>query len=431
MAKKKPIWIAASARDLPAPVRRRRLVAWGALTFSALILALSLSAFFLPGPDTVAAQSSVRPPAGASVGNAPANGAAPAGISGNINTANPTGGRVPGNSLGINSDADLWRYVRGQDVPNFDATVSIPNKMAATLVQSQGDNWRAFRNGPLATYGAYALAAILGLLVVFFVVRGRVRIDAGKSEQTITRFTTIERFGHWLLAISFIALAITGLNVSYGRYFLPDLIGAEAFAQMTIAGKWIHNNAAWAFMLSLPLIFVMWVRHNIPSPRDITWFLKGGGLFGGGHPDAKKFNAGQKIIFWSVILLGTSVSLSGVALLFPYETAMMGKTFAIINAVAGTELQTNLSPIQEMQYQTLWHSIVALAMMVIVVAHIYIGSVGMEGAFDAMGNGEVDLNWAREHHNLWVADVTGEAPHGHGHAGGVKGSGGAGMVPAE
>ncbi|MEL6978648.1 MAG: formate dehydrogenase subunit gamma [Pseudomonadota bacterium] len=384
--------------------RRRRIaktLASIALSFS--VLALVITSFGLFGG--AAAQQNVRPPANAADQGPP----------------DAVDGAVPGGSLGIRSDADLWRFVRSGETPEFDATVSIPDKNAAVLVQSEGDNWRALRNGPLKTYGLYALAGITVLLALFFLLRGRIRIEHGVAGVTIERFNGLERFGHWLLAVSFIVLAITGLNIMYGRYFLPDLIGAEAFSTISIYGKWAHNNIAWAFMLGLVLVFFMWLRHNIPGWTDIKWMAKGGGLFVKGvHPDSYKFNAGQKLIFWSTILLGASVSASGIALLFPYETAMMGKTFAALNSAGITEvfgwrLDANVTPMEEQQYQTIWHGIVSLAMIAIIVAHIYIGSVGMEGAFAAMGSGQVDLNWAKEHHNLWVeeeAAKTKDAPSG-------------------
>ena len=144
-------------------------------------------------------------------------------------------------------------------------------------------------------------------------------------------------------------------------------------------------------MLGLFMTFFMWVWHNIPNKLDLVWFAKGGGIFGKEHPQAKKFNAGQKIIFWTVMVLGFSVSLSGISLLFPFEYPMFAKTFAIMNSVFGSSFPTELLPHEEMQYAQIWHAIVAFVMMVAIIAHIYIGSVGMEGAFYAMGNGQVDL----------------------------------------
>jgi formate dehydrogenase subunit gamma len=167
-------------------------------------------------------------------------------------------------------------------------------------------------------------------------------------------------------------------------------------------------------MLALGMIFVMWVAENIPHRSDINWLRQGGGIFSKGHPPAKKFNAGQKLIFWSVIVLGLSISVSGVSLLFPFELNMFAATFAKINAtgIGGMlgfgELRETLAPHEEMQYAQLWHSIISFVLMAIILAHIYIGTVGMEGAYDAMGSGEVEEQWAREHHSLWVAEVLGE-----------------------
>jgi formate dehydrogenase subunit gamma len=155
----------------------------------------------------------------------------------------------------------------------------------------------------------------------------------------------------------------------------------------------------------------MWVGHNLPRRADVVWLMKGGGMFKKGvHPPAYKFNAGQKLVFWAVILLGTSVSMSGLSLLLPYELPLFAKTFEVMNQLGfalvwGAPLPTDLSPIAEMQLAQLWHAVVALAMIVVIIAHIYIGTLGMEGAFDAMGSGQVDLNWAKEHHNLWVEQM--------------------------
>lgn len=321
----------------------------------------------------------------------------------------PERGIVPGGTLGGASDAEMWRAIR----KGVAGTVSIPDKKAGQLVQSEGDNWRALRNGPVTLYGAYALGGIIVLLALFFLIRGRIKVDHGLAGETITRFNTLERASHWLLAVSFILLAVTGLNVLYGRHFLPQIIGNDAFGAIMIGGKYIHNYVAFAFMVGLTLIFVQWVLHNLPSRHDIMWILKGGGvLIKGVHPPAKKFNAGQKVIFWLVVLGGLSLSISGWALLFPFTTSAFAETFMVINSVFGTTLPTDLTVIQEQQYSQLWHAIMSMFLIVIVIAHIYIGSVGMQGAFAAMGSGEVDLNWAKEHHSLWVEEVQSKAKSG-------------------
>ncbi|GAA0847741.1 formate dehydrogenase subunit gamma [Marinobacter szutsaonensis] len=312
-------------------------------------------------------------------------------------------------TLGGRSDADVWRSIRYNKI---DPTIQSPGPANTVMIQDEGIAWYKLREGPVITYGGSALLGIIVLLVIFYFVRGRIMIDGGPAGTTIERFKPIERFGHWLLAGSFIALALTGLLTLMGRSFLIPVIGKDAFATLAVGSKWLHNNVAWAFMLGLVMTFVMWVVHNIPNKLDWQWIKAGGGIFTKGHPSAKKFNAGQKIIFWTVMILGVSVSLSGLSLLFPFQMPMFADTFGVINSVLGTSLPTDLAPHEEMQYANIWHSIVAFVMMLAIIAHIYIGSVGMEGAFDAMGNGQVDLEWARQHHDLWVAEV--EAKEGKG-----------------
>ncbi len=312
-------------------------------------------------------------------------------------------GQVPGATRGGSSDSDFWRAIRQGDA----GRVSGPNAQAGVMIQSEGDLWRAMRNGPLATYGIWVLAGMIALLALFFLLRGRIKIDAGESGHRLIRFNGFERTVHWLTASTFIVLAITGLNLLYGRYFMPYIVGPEIFAWLTFAGKFAHNYLAFGFMIGIALMFVIWLSENIPTHHDLIWLLKGGGMFMKGvHPPSKKFNAGQKILFWLVIIGGGSLSLSGLALLFPFQfPPMFAGTFAQVNAWFGTALPTVLTPIQEQQYAQLWHAIVGIVMTAVIFGHIYIGTIGMEGAFDAMGEGEVDYNWAREHHNLWVRDL--------------------------
>ena len=316
------------------------------------------------------------------------------------NVAAQQGGAVPGESLGLNSDTDLWRFVRTGNA----GSTQMKDELAAVMIQSEGDNWRAMRNGPISAIGGIGLIMVVFILGLFYVVRGKIKIDAGPSGDTILRFGTIDRFAHWLMAGSFIILGITGLNMLYGRYVLLPVIGKDAFAALTAAGKYAHNFLAFAFMLGLALSFVLWVRHNIPNKVDLQWIKMGGGIVKKGvHPPAKKFNAGQKLIFWAVMIGGLSVSMSGIALMFPFQTTMFADTFALLNGV-GFNLPTNFTPLQEQQLNQLWHGFVSLLLIVMIMAHIYIGSVGMEGALDAMNSGRVDRNWAKEHHSLWVEE---------------------------
>ncbi len=310
-------------------------------------------------------------------------------------------------TLGGASVPELWRSLR---FGSADVTSQVRSPGATLLVQDGGMGWLTFREGPLMRYGAGYLLGFVVLLALFYLVRGRIKIEAGRAGTTILRFKFIERFAHWLLAGSFILLSLTGLITLFGRKGLIPLVGHETYSTLAMASKWIHNNVSWAFILALVMVFVLWVVHNLPSRHDLNWFLKGGGIFGKGHPPAKKFNGGQKLIFWSVIILGGSIAVSGLALLFPFEFNIFAATFDKMRAIGITELPIygalpeTLTPHGEMQHAQIWHAIVSFVLMGIIIAHIYIGSVGMEGAYDAMGSGEVDLNWAKEHHSLWVEE---------------------------
>ena len=259
--------------------------------------------------------------------------------------------------------------------------ISIPDAKAANLVQP-GRDWRAFNQETLARIGTYSVLGMAILLVLFYLLRGKIRIDAGPSALRILRFNGLERFAHWLSATTFIILAITGANITFGRSLLTPVMGPEAFAAWAQYAKYIHNYVGFAFMLGVLLVFLVWVKDNMPSLVDVQWFAAGGGLISKGvHPPAKRFNGGQKLIFWSVVIGGALLSLSGWYLLFPMKGS-----------------------ISDIQWYATIHGVTSFVMIAIMLAHAYIGSVGMEGAFDAMGSGEVDLNWAKEHHSLWVED---------------------------
>jgi formate dehydrogenase subunit gamma len=291
---------------------------------------------------------------------------------------NPTGSSV--------TEEQLFQSLQGEQA--IQGRVSIPDGNAAALIRPGNPGWAGTHNGNIRTITIWTLIVSLAAVVLFLVVRGKIRIDSGFSGIRILRFTAIERFAHWLMAGSFIVLALTGLNLVFGRSLLLPLVGESNFGALSAWGKLGHNYMGWAFMVGLALSFVLWVARNIPRGHDVAWLMQGGGLLSKGkHPPAGKFNAGQKLIFWAVMIGGAALSYTGFMLLFP--------------AVAGTAA--------DWQFYQLIHGVVSAILTAIIVGHIYLGSVGMEGAFDAMGSGEVDENWAKEHHALWVEEMKGNA----------------------
>lgn len=266
--------------------------------------------------------------------------------------------------------------------------VSIPDSRAGNLIQPAGKDFRVLHQETIPKIGAYVIIGMIGVLALFFVFRGRIRVEGGQSGRTIERFGSIGRYAHWTAATSFILLGLTGLNLVFGRSLLLPLIGPEAFASLTQAGKFVHNYVSFAFAFAIVLMFVMWVKDNLPRSIDVRWFKQGGGLVGSKHPPADRFNGGQKLIFWATILGGFALSASGYVLMFkPPEIDIAG-----------------------LQLATVVHGLVGVILVAVIIAHVYIGSLGMEGAFSAMGTGRVDLNWAKEHHSIWVDKVAMKRP---------------------
>jgi formate dehydrogenase subunit gamma len=221
---------------------------------------------------------------------------------------------------------------------------------------------------------------MLAAMVIFYLTRGMVKLEGGRSGRNVVRFNAFERLVHWMTASCFIVLAITGLNITFGRPLLIPLIGLEAFADWSQWGKYAHNYLSFPFTIGVILIFLMWVGGNIPNKVDVEWIKRGGGIVGHDHPPAWRFNAGQKLIYWIVVIGGGAVAITGYLLMFPFYA----------------------SGIEGMQVAQVVHSIVAVLFVAAMLGHIYIGTIGMEGAFEAMGTGTVDVNFAKTHHSLWL-----------------------------
>lgn len=274
-----------------------------------------------------------------------------------------------------------------QEMDRIQGRVSIPDQRSSVLMQPAGREWREFRNVALRWIGGVAILGMLAVLVIFYLTRGMVRLESGRSGRTIVRFSLFERFVHWMTATCFVVLAISGLNITFGRPLLLPLIGHEAFSEWSQWAKYAHNYLSFPFTIGVVLIFLMWIAGNVPNKADVDWIKRRGGMVGHDHPPAYRFNAGQKAIYWIVVIGGGLVAATGYVLMFPFY----------------------LSGIEGMQFAQIVHSIVAMLFIAAMLAHIYIGTIGMEGAFEAMGSGTVDVNWAKEHHGLWLEEQNARA----------------------
>lgn len=277
---------------------------------------------------------------------------------------------------------DLWQQVQSgkSDIAGRTQSKGVD---AGILINIRGEQWRNFRMQTLVPYAGYLLGGVLLVIVMFFVVRGRITIIGGRSGIKIPRFSLSQRTAHWIVATTFVLLAITGIILLFGRFTLKPLLGAEIFSSVAIVTKTIHDYVGPVFGVALLLQFLLFVRGNMPSIKvDLAWLLKGGGLFGG-HASSYCYNAGEKMWFWLAMLGGFLVVATGLVMDFPIfgqDRGVMGFSHVV-------------------------HSISAIVVLAVALGHIYMGSIAVEGAFEAMATGYCDSNWAKEHHDLWYENV--------------------------
>jgi len=274
------------------------------------------------------------------------------------------------------AELELQRALRGGVI---EGQVTIPNQAAGILIQPAGRDWRGFRTRTLTIAGAILILGVVVVLGGLHLWKGPKRIDAGRSGRRIARYSALERINHWMVASSFVVLALTGLNITFGVYVLRPVIGAEAFTTITLLGQAAHQYLSFAFVLGLLVMLAIWLRDNLPSRVDLAW-LRAGGPLAKGHPPAGRFNAAQKALYWLLMGGGVLAAVSGYLLMAP----------GLLDNVIGQ------------QWAHVVHGAMAMVLTAAILGHIYIGTIGTEGAFEAMAEGEVDWNYAREHHSVWL-----------------------------
>ncbi|MEH2567946.1 formate dehydrogenase subunit gamma [Bradyrhizobium sp. AZCC 2289] len=284
---------------------------------------------------------------------------------------------APNPTASVTAQRDLL-----MQAPRIEGRIDIPDRKASVLIQPAGRTWDYFHEVLLHWGAAVVILGTVVLLGAAYLIMGRIRISAGRSGRTVLRFRAFERFSHWLTAVSFVILALTGLNITFGKIVLLPVTGPEAFSEISQIAKYVHNFTSFSFVAGLVLIIAIFFKDNLPSRVDIEWLKRGGGFIKSVHAPAGRFNLGEKAVYWLSLTAGLAVSVSGFLLLFPFY-------------------ETNVA---EMQLAQVVHAVVAVLFIALILAHIYIGTLGMEGAFEAMGTGEVDVNWAKEHHDVWLAE---------------------------
>lgn len=341
--------------------------------------------------------------------DAPAAKAAPAepgGIKGqNIFDVKPDASEEPGYATQTNAErtqvqpgnnAPVWRQVGGgvtgysslpkNQAPEAGNLIQPFVQYPGSLLTNAGEAWRQVRNQWLIPYGGALLLIILGAVGIFYWRKGTLQLHGQETGRKIERFTPFERSAHWANAIAFCILAVSGLVMAFGKFFLHPVIGGTLYGWLTYVLKNLHNFAGPVFAVSLVVVIITFVKDNLPRREDITWLVKGGGLLSEHEIPSHRFNAGEKVLFWGgVFLLGLIVVASGLVL---------DKLVPGLDYLRG-----------DMQIAHMVHAVATVLMMAMFIGHIYMGTVGMAGAYDAMKTGYVDETWAKEHHELWYDEI--------------------------
>ena len=358
----------------------------------AVALALVLGLF---GPGQVLAQAAAAPAASASAGVQ----------SQNIFDVRPDASADPAYAAQTNAErakvqpgnnAPMWRQV-GAGVAGTSSLPKSEAPEAGVLIQpfvqypgsrltNAGQAWREVRNNWIIPYGGSLLLIVVGAIALFYWRKGTFAQHARDTGRVIERFTTFERVAHWTNAITFVVLAISGVVMAFGKFFIEPVIGLTLFGWLAYGLKTLHNFAGPLFAVSLVVVFVTFVRDNLPRPGDLAWLARGGGMLSGKEMPSHRFNAGEKVIFWAgVFALGLVVVGSGLVMdqLVPglvYERATM-------------------------QIAHMVHAVATVLMTAMFLGHIYLGTIGTAGAYKGMKTGYVDEAWAKQNHEHWYDDV--------------------------
>ncbi len=323
----------------------------------------------------------------------------------NIFEVKPDASEAPGYATQTNAErkqvqpgnnAPMWRQV-GAGVTGYSSLPKSEAPEAGNLIQpfvqypgskvtNAGEAWRQVRNNWIIPYGGAMLLIVLGAIALFYWRKGEMRLHGAETGRKIERFTPFERSAHWANAIAFVALAVSGIVMAFGKFFILPVIGLTLFGWLTYALKNLHNFAGPLFAVSLVIVFFTFLKDNMPRKEDWTWIVKGGGMLSGHEVASHRFNAGEKVVFWGgVTFLGLIIVGSGLML----DKLVPGLIY---------ERST-------MQISHMVHAVAAVLIMVMFIGHIYLGTIGMQGAYKGMRTGYVDETWAKEHHELWFDDV--------------------------
>jgi formate dehydrogenase subunit gamma len=292
----------------------------------------------------------------------------------------PVAGKTTSTAVpGWNNPPESWRAE--SERPQY---ASIPSREANRLIQGAGREWRTLRNGPVTQIGGWLIVLVAAAIIVFYLIMGKIKLKGEPTGRLIERFNAVERTAHWTMAITFVFMALTGIIIFFGKYLVLPWLGYSAFSWLTIVSKNVHNFVGPLFIFSIVVGFLLFVKDNLFRAIDWTWIKHFGGMYSEHEIPSGRFNGLEKLWFWGgVVLLGLAMTATGLILDFPNWN------------------QTR----EAMQWSNMIHVIAAIGFICAAFGHIYIGTIGMEGAYAAMRDGYVDETWAKQHHSIWYDEV--------------------------
>lgn len=295
--------------------------------------------------------------------------------------------------MAADPDAELKQAIGGASSETMDKARNSDNfidtrfETTYGLINASGETWRQIRNRWVSIGGLIAIGGVLAVLTIFYLIVGQRKLDKPRTGRKILRWTAFERALHWTVATLFIILALSGLLILFGKFLFPNMVSAAFWGDMMTVTKLIHNYTGPLFGILLIIMLAKWIKINLPKKHDWQWFKQGGGLVGNKHPDSGFTNAGEKGWFWLLAFAGLLVITSGLVLDFPnFEQSR-----------------------DTMQWANIVHAVLSLLLIAASFGHIYIGTLGTEGAAESMLSGYVDETWAKQHHNLWYEEISLEA----------------------
>ena len=204
----------------------------------------------------------------------------------------------------------------------------------------------------------------------------------------ILRYTVTERIVHWVAGFTYVYLLLNGLALwSPWMWWMAALLGGGPVARM------VHPWVGLVFTVAVFRMYSMWKEDMRITAADRAWNQAMGRYVRNEDenlPAVDRFNAGQKYLFWLMFWSSIVLLLTGMVLWFTEAIPWSLRFLRYISIIV--------------------HPIAFLATLGGFIVHVYMGTAVVRGGFHSVIRGEVSENWARTHHRLWLARITGNAP---------------------